>query len=214
MGRAAVLGSLVLLVGSVIVAGILVVADNGSESPASPGAQSVGGPAGGLLLWNTRESLAICIDVAGEASLRADASELRALSTRAVTEAMADVVKHPVWQRTASIQGVEVVVDPDCPGQAKMQCPERPELLPIGCESSFVTEPSPYRLFVFVVSEADLQRVTGGLTQRLTPLEHLCGGDSCMGVTTATWVSEMEVVDPGALYALVGEGLGILEPRD
>ena len=49
MGRVAVLGSLVLLVGSVVVAGILVVADSGSESPASPGAQSVGGPAGGLL---------------------------------------------------------------------------------------------------------------------------------------------------------------------
>ncbi len=211
--RRLVLASVVLLVGAVVVAGILVVADDSGE-PASPGAQAVGGPAGGLLLWSTRENVAICIDVAGEASLGADASELRVLSTDALTEAMADVVAQPAWQGTASISGVEVVVDPDCPGEAKMQCPEKPDGLALYCRGSVVSEPSPYVLFVFVVSEADLQRVTGGLTERLTILERMCSGDSCISVTSATWVSEMELADRGALYELVAEGLGLIEPRD
>ncbi len=172
-----------------------------------------GGPAGSILLWSTREKLAICIDVGGEASLRADASELRVLSTEAVTDAMADVVEHPVYQGSASVSGVEVIVDPDCPGQAKMQCPEDPERPAIGCVSSLVTEPSPYRLFVFVVSEADLQRVTGGLTERLAAIEHVCTGDFCDVVTSVTWVSEKEAADRGALYELLAEGLGLIEPR-
>lgn len=215
MGRL-VLVLLGILVSGVFVAGIFVLVDDDSGEPASPGAQTVGGPAGSMRLWSTRENVAICIDVAGEASLRAGASELRVLSTEAVNEAMEDVVTHSVWLATESLSeaAIDVIVDPDCPGEAKMQCPENSKLLALGCESSLVSEPSPYRLFVFVVSEADLQRVTGGLAERLTTLEHVCAGDSCDVVTTATWVSEMEVADRGALYELLAEALGLSKPRD
>ncbi len=201
-----------LLVSGVFVAGILVLLDNDSEEPESPGAQSGAGT--GLLLSSTRENLAICIELVGEASLSADASELRVLSTEAVTEAMADIVKHPVWLRTTSLSGaVEVVVDADCPGEANVQCDDGPDFIPLFCDGVLVTEPSPYRLFVFVVSEADLQGATGGLTRGLTSLEHVCWGDSCIGVTTATWVSKTEIADRDETYALVAEALGLVEAR-
>ena len=200
MGRL-VLVLLGILVGGVFVAGSFMLVDDDSEESESPGAQ------GGALL---------CVDLAGDAAVRGDADELRRLATEAVADAIAEIVKHPYWQATASFPSAanEVTIHPDCPGQPQMDCPEDPRLFPINCIGSRVSEPSPYLLFVFVGSDADLERVTGPLTERRSMLEYTCVGDSCQEETSATWVSETELSDAEEVYALVAEGIGILRPRD
>jgi hypothetical protein len=174
-----------------------------------------GGPRADLLLWSTRETLAICVEVGGEAALREGAGELQDLSLHFAALALEEVAKDPYWQRSSSDEAVaNPIIDAGCPGEVKLDCPESPGLPGIACTGSEVTIPSPYRLFVFVLSEADLKSVTGPLTERRGTQEVICGGDECTEVTSVTWVSEVEVLDSKALHDLIAEGVGVRKPRD
>lgn len=200
MGRATVLVLLGLLIGGVFVAGILAVADDGE--PTSPGAP-------------TDAAALLCVDLAGDASARSNSDELRHLATAAVADAVAELSTHRYWSLTPdlSLSAARAAIDPDCPGEPKMECPEDPLMPPIGCVGYRVSEPSEYSLFVFIVSEADIEVVTLGLPERRSTLEVMCGGDLCTEVTGATWVSEAELSDPEEMYALIAEGLGLIKPR-
>lgn len=190
------------------------VLDQGQANESEP--QLSGGPSGDLLGWSTRDKLAICVEIVGEASVRGDAADAQAALTQDAADAMQDVAADSYWESSERLSKAvgEMVIDAGCPGDAKLDCPERPGLLPIDCGGGPVAEPGPYTLFVFVVSGDDLLRVTGGLTRRFSTVEVLCAGDSCDEVTSAVWVSEEESKDREALYALLAEGIGIKEPRE
>jgi len=72
-----------------------------------------------------------------------------------------------------------------------------------------VGEASYYKVFVFVVPDADVQEATGGSRWRLTTEERTCSGDSCKEVTVGVYVGESEVSDTQLLRENLGPAVGV-----
>ena len=77
-----------------------------------------------------------------------------------------------------------------------------------------MTAPSTYRLMVFVLPEAETERLFGKSQFRWFAQEMTCGGDTCAEVTTGLYVSEREIQNPAAIVAMLAPALGLEETKD
>lgn len=104
-------------------------------------------------------------------------------------------------------------------------CPSAPALLQSGEKAvknggrpfiaGPVTEPSGFRTFIFVVPQAEIDRMFGALPYQIAVQEHVCSGDDCATVANAWYVSPETLTSPSLPGDPVARGLvlGIgLEP--
>ncbi|MEX1195013.1 MAG: hypothetical protein WED85_08145 [Dehalococcoidia bacterium] len=173
-------------------------------------AQESGGFTGDLLIWSGRQELAVCVEVAGSA--KNEQQVVASEAVESVSPALLIVSQDEAFTASERLQTAasSVVVEAECPGDAQLDCPAYPYDPPILCPDGYeiVKEPSKYRVFVYVVSDADLEQILGGATQRRGGGEHLCSGDSCSEVTSAVYVSVNELNDTQVLAGILREGLG------
>ncbi len=150
----------------------------------------------GLLLTANRDRLAICVQAVGVDS------SLEAKAKSAIETALVEVAKHPRWEATG-LGVASPVVDIGCPSG-----PASRDL-----ETQFVTEPSFYRLFVFVLPQEEFDVPFAGLPRlRTASQEVVCEGDSCGEVTSGLYIHSGELGDVAFLTDALAQGVGLELP--
>ena len=152
----------------------------------------------GALLTANRDRLAICVEAVGVDS------SLEATAKSGIETALTEVAKHPDWE-ASGLATAELVIDSGCPSQ-----PPPPDLpdYPKAIEVTFghiVSEPSRYKLFVFILPRQELDAFLGGSTIRVAPQESMCEGDVCWEVTAALYLAADEISVTPLTPFLIGE---------
>jgi hypothetical protein len=173
--------------------------------PDPPPAASAPPPPSVAFLAPNRERLAICVDGVGDAA--AAISEGR----EQVESALAVVASHPLFER-AGLGAAQPVVDEGCPHDPYLLEPGVywEDGIPIAGAGRVVPEVSIYRLFVFLVTPADLARAIDGTRPvRSAAEEMLCAGHQCWEVTTGIYLTPDEAADEAFLVEWLLRGLGL-----
>lgn len=161
-----------------------------------------------LLLTTNRDQLAICVQGIG---VPAAASQ----DARQQVEArLPQVARHPAWAR-GGLTGVRTVVDTNCASEPYLLKPgvTYQDGSAAGSAPPVVTEPSRYRLFVYVLSPAELGRaIRGQRDVRYAPQEVTCEAATCTTVTTAIYLTPDEFYNPQRLDEWLVKGLGLEAP--
>lgn len=165
---------------------------------------------GGALLTTNRDKLAICVEAVGLNSSKAADAKPR------VEAALPEVAEHPYWE-LAGLAAFETVVDVGCPSQ-----PPEPawpdQLYPIDAiQGHRVREPSPYRVFIFVLAEEELDELVAPLSTRRAPQELVCAEDiheGCREVTTGVYLAEEEFNDSALLVRQIEIAVGLGSTRE
>jgi hypothetical protein len=179
----------------------------------------------GRLMTHTRDRLAICVDVAGSASL--NATTLRGT----VQTVLASLQVKPRWVQQGLNKGSPLV---------EVGCQHEPVMLQPGVIVSksvtstrfvpsvpIVREPSKYVVMLFVLSDVDIDRLFFNTppSRRTSEEEVVCPPNvtpspvmgwrdsRCSVVTTGLYVSEGEVRDEGVVSNALGLSLGVLDRR-
>lgn len=153
------------------------------------------------LLATNRDGLKVCVEslVPG-----VDRQTIRGRIQGGLTS----VANHPDFQ-AAGLGRRAVVVDAGCPAPPTIADPQYGSSRRLGRPTS-VTEPSPYRLFVFVATVEQIAQAFGDRPQHITAQEVLCEKDLCPVVTTALYVTPEELGDRDVLALGLTEGVGLL----
>ncbi|ACZ43619.1 hypothetical protein Tter_2732 [Thermobaculum terrenum ATCC BAA-798] len=154
-----------------------------------------------LLLSSNRSGLAICVD-SKTAAISDD--DLR----RDIQDAMMQLKAHPHFV-SAGLAVAEPRIDISCPGPARMLDPNFDlETGMIPGQSDVVTDPSQYRVFVFLVEKEVVAKANG---YREYPQETWCpqGGDACGEVTTALYLTPEDLTLPARLERLLTLAVGL-----
>jgi hypothetical protein len=169
----------------------------------------------GALVSPNRDRLRICVQVVRVAVDQGRARE-------AVEAALRETAKHPSW-RSGGLDVAPPVVDSGCPQEPVVlkpgvvfQGPKSLEGFDIAYWGSVVEEPSPYRLFVFIVPREELAaHVIGWEDFRTFIQEGLCETTpyekNCAQVTTGLYLLPEEVGNAAFVRAWLEKALG-LEP--
>jgi hypothetical protein len=161
---------------------------------------------GGFLLTTNRDHLAICVEAVGLQTAVLD--EVGTEAKANVEAALVEVAKHPLWERARSDVGTPTV-DAGCPSDPPPFF-EGESKAPIeDLRTERVTQPSEYRMFVFVLAPDQLVRLMGGGQLRHWAQEMICLGDDCTEVTTSLYVDSNEVRDMAAMTSILTEALGL-----
>lgn len=161
-----------------------------------------------LLLTPNRDRLALCIQPVAGSGLAAD--EVRAL----VQTTLPRVATHQYW----AVAGLAVA-----PPVVEVGCPSEPYLLRPGAAMAGAKEvgtadlprvanASPYRVFVFILPEAQINAIFGVTASRAAVQELVRDGGQCGEVSTGLYLSPQELRDPQVLTGLLERAIG-LEPR-
>jgi|FLYL01.1.fsa_nt_gi hypothetical protein len=156
----------------------------------------------GLLITANRDRLRLCV----QAVPRDPAAEGRAVSL--IQSALAELkARHPLW-RSAGLKEAQPVVEPGCPSD--------PALLHPGAEpivgdpyTSRVTEPSKYRVFVFILPQAEIDRLFARWPLRQAIQESICQGHVCSEVTSGLYLSTEEIENRQFLYDALAKTIGL-----
>lgn len=166
---------------------------------------------GDMLEVASRDRLRICVDVVDVPRSRRD------YAVRRVSEALPRVAAHPRWEKEGYGKGGGPVVAAGCPGE--------PYLLRPGVEvvngqvtGDFiipeVDQPSPFQLFVFVISEELRAKIIKGSRDvRSAAQEAFCGGGlNCATVTTGVYLTAAELENTDFVVEWLEKGLGLEFP--
>jgi hypothetical protein len=160
----------------------------------------------GLLVTANRERLAICVQAVGtDAGAEMDVK-------RRIEALLPQLMEHPRW-RPAGLGAAPPVVDIGCPSDPALL---RPGAHPKGGDpssSSLVLEASPYLVFVFILPQAEIDRLFSNWPYRKVPQENLCEGHVCFEVTTGLYLSPGEAQQAPFLLESLLKAIG-LEPPD
>jgi hypothetical protein len=162
----------------------------------------------GLLTTANRDRLAICVQAVGVDS------SLETKAKASIEAALIEVAKHPYWEPAGYAVAESPVVDIGCPASPppldlEAQSVNPPE----DVQPSFVSEPSYYRLFVFVLPQGDVDTLVSGLPRlRTGSQEVVCEGDSCGTVTSGVYIGAEELGDLPLLADALQQGLGLELP--
>ncbi|HLB27206.1 MAG TPA: hypothetical protein VJN32_06110 [Dehalococcoidia bacterium] len=166
----------------------------------------------GALTTANRDRLAICVQAVGVDS------SLEGKAKASVEAALIEVAKHPRWD--ASGLGVAPpIADTGCPSPPSVLRPGveieqmgkgRIFVLPFPC----VEEASYYRLFVFILPPAELERIFGeDYEQTLSQQEAFCGGQyGNMGVTGGLYLTPADLDDTQLLAEKLKRAVGLWYP--
>lgn len=181
----------------------------------------VAAPLAGLLLsqsgqWGPQiqgaqsRDLRLCVDREG---VDVDLAQVRGRLERAMR---ADIERHPRFGLAGFSPGRWSIA---------VGCPSPPALLRSGEKAvknggrpfiaGPVAQPSGFRTFVFIVPQAEIDRMFGPLPYQIAVQEHVCSGDNCATVANAWYVSPETLARPASPVDPVARGLvlGIgLEP--
>lgn len=75
-----------------------------------------------------------------------------------------------------------------------------------------VEVPSPYRLFVYVVPSAEIERMFGTLPFHFASQETFCEGTNCATVSTALYLDQSALTDRSRLVSELQQALGLRPP--
>ena len=153
------------------------------------------------LLTTNRPGLKVCVE-----SLVPDV-DTQTIRGR-VQGGLAAVANHPDYQ-AAGLGRQPVAVDAGCPARPTVADPRYRPSSRLGAPAA-VTEPSLYRLFIFIASPEQIAQAFGDRPQHITAQELLCDGDLCPVVTTALYLTPPELRDPAVLATGLTEGVGLL----
>lgn len=157
------------------------------------------------LLTGNRTEVSICVE---------DLTSAGTVDVASVQQAAADVKTAPSWAR-ANLDGVDVRVVAGCDAE--------PHLLSAGVtfkNGGFIEtgdfgrtdSPSEHRLMVFILDDAETERLFGDAASRTAVQESLCEGGVCSEVTTGLYLSASEVSDVKTLAGRLSRAIGILPP--
>lgn len=151
------------------------------------------------LLTSNRDVLKICVE-----------SLVPGTSSQALVDGLRGglprLTAHPDFQR-AGLGNAPVTIVPGCPAPPTIADP-RYDRLDMSGRPRIVTEPSEYRLFVFVAPTEQLAAAFDW-SPRLTPQEMLCGGSVCQEATTALYLTLGEVTNRAVLERGLVQGVGL-----
>lgn len=158
-------------------------------------------PTRGVLL-STRDSLKVCV--------QEDASETRGQAVVRVRAAIARLSLDPRF-KAAGYERPAPQVSAGCPQPGRLLASGQTHVKAGGNFASGpeVSNPSPFRLFIYVVSASDIQRMFGSLPFHTAGQEAFCEERQCATMTTALYVDLETVLDPSRLVAEVELGLGL-----
>ncbi|MCC7370387.1 MAG: hypothetical protein IT306_18320 [Chloroflexi bacterium] len=165
---------------------------------------------------DSRDGLAVCVQVDGVPREAVNAPDI------AVRQALNSVSGHPAWDRGGYGQR-EPIVDVGCPGRPVMTAPSvwRDGSSFVGVPRPRVSVPSPYRVWVNVLSDQRIAEVFVGYPVRLrTQAEEIyCNPPvgstpSCEATALGAYLTAGEFNDPSLLkealtFALNLGGLGL-----
>lgn len=170
----------------------------------------------GTHLAEKRDRLAICVQSAGFAPEGAGlALELSAKSS--LESALVEVTKHRLWERFRTTEP-QPIVDIGCGVEPAIYNPDvsffddEPPQSFLETRGRQVTQPSYYRVLVFILSTDEMNRLLGEPPFRLTTEESTCSGDSCAGVTTGLYLSPEEISDIALITDNLEKALGFERP--
>lgn len=164
----------------------------------------------GPLLAASRDRLSVCVEPVAGAQSTVDESR------SAVETALIRASQRPEWA-TSGLDMTTALVQPGCPQEPYLLLPGASYAgKPVGDPSiQEVIQASEHRLFVFVLPDAEIQRIFGpGESVRLEPQEFLCQDHTCSEVTTGLYVAVSELRDPEFLEEWLARALGLAPPED
>jgi hypothetical protein len=156
----------------------------------------------GTLLTANRDRLRLCV----QAAPRDPATEGRAVSL--IQSALAELKgRHPRWL-AAGLKEEQPVVEPGCPSDPALL---RPGAEPIVGDpyTSRVTEPSKYRVFVFILPQAEIDRLFARWPLRQVVQEFICLGHVCPEVTSGLYLSMEEIENRQFLSDALAKSIGL-----
>lgn len=200
--RVTLLAALVLAIVIILLRGAM----SGNDSTARASVIDLDYP----YLTTNRDHLGICVQTTSTASLTADDARSR------VSEALELVQQEEYWP-DAFATG-RVAVDAGCPTIGSLLSPDNP-VKPSGKGfqggearvNLIVDSASPYLLYVFVLSDAELQALFGSVSNRAQAQEMLCDENrQCAQVTTGVYISDRELDDAAFLADWLSKGIGLV----
>ena len=198
-------GGLLLTVAVGAALGAAALAGDGDSGPAdeSAGRGSALTLTNGFLLTENRDRLAICVQAAG-----VDPS-LEPVARDNIEVALEEVARHPYWEPAGFADLPPPLVVAGCPSGPRLPDKVQSSFPIADIRAEFVSLPSYYRIFVFILPPAELRWLIGGSTLRQTSYEDICSGDVCHEVTIAVYVDSDEATDVEALVPILAENLGL-----
>lgn len=167
--------------------------------------QAVDNPYGHLLTAN-RDRLAVCVQALSGAALPGEAQA-------AIQGVVPAALRHPWWDSRLPAPTVETDCAPAAtpfllqPGAASIKGKPAGDF-----RSLYVARPSRFRLFVFVLPQAQITALFGDSPYRTAPQEFLCREHTCDEVTTGIYVSPWELRDAAFLKLALQRGIGLENP--
>ncbi len=163
---------------------------------------------GSKLLTSARDRLAICVQTVGIGDME---SSVASQAKTTIESTLADLAGDPVWVKE-DLGSPPPVVDVGCPvGPAAYD----PQAGPRDGKTLFlvrgrdVGQASYYRVFVFVLPDAEITRLAGSSGYRLTSEEFLCEVDACAEVTAGIYLRPAEVAEGGLLEENLRRAVGL-----
>jgi len=172
-----------------------------------PGSQLVGGP----LHTANRDRLAICVDAIGIDT------DIEGTAKTGIEDALKDVANHPFWDDAGLDQQSPVV---------HIGCPQPPVVFQPGVEiislgekgihvepGRVVSEASYYRVFVYIISPGELERIFHGGPPEATE-ESFRRGDNITGVTLGLYLTQDQLQSPEYLVRWLTKAVGLEAATD
>lgn len=156
------------------------------------------------LLLSTRTDLQVCVESAPD--------ETGGTAVPRIQAALGALSHEPVF--AAGYGSLEPHVVLRCPQSASLLASGQRHVKAGGtfAAGSVTTDPSPYRLFVYVVPPAEITRMFGTLPFHFASQEVFCERGSCATVTTALYVDPLTLLDDSRLAAELQQALGLRPP--
>jgi hypothetical protein len=151
-----------------------------------------------------RDRLAICVDSVAPDQARVQEEEV---ARDAVKAALLDVTKSPYWPPYEFQFELSPTVSVGCPRKSVLHKES-------DWDSKLVKYPSYEGVFLYVVPEADIERVFGSQRWGLLLAEHSCPTDDCTPLTDAVYVSRADIEDVRFLSRVIKTSLGLVGPDD
>lgn len=156
------------------------------------------------LLVSTRTGLQVCVEPAPYDTAAAAVARVGAV--------LVALSREPVFAAGFGASGTRVA----------LRCPTAGSLFKSGqrhvktggtfAAGPTTTEPSPFRLFVYVVPALEISRMFGELPYHFASQEVFCERGSCATVTTALYVDQATLLDDRRLLDELRQALGLREP--
>jgi len=177
--------------------------------PGSGNDQKTGGELdGSRLLTSARDRLAICVQTVGIDDME---SSVASQAKATIQSTLARLASDPVWM-DVGFSSPPPAVDVGCPAGPALYDPQagpRDGKTLFLVRGRDVGQASYYRVFVFILSDAEITRWAGNSGYRLTSEEFLCEVDSCVEVTAGIYLRPAEVAGGGLLEENLRRAIGL-----